>query len=238
MESGKNGLMKFFKSNMVISLLIGMGILFLFIFYLDEVVMFWVRDFHRSRFPGRPLFDIVNRGIEIMGQGSTLTIVILVCYGIGKFFNKKLYEVAKYSLAGFITSGLIVGILKHLIGRGRPRLTTQLDHLNPLIFIGPTMQKKYNALPSGHAAAAFCIAYILSKFFPRYQVIFYLLAVSVGLHRMEELAHVPSDILAGAFVGLLVGRLITSETFNQYKDKVLFKFQSRIRSEKIKPKQG
>jgi len=229
--------MKFFKSNMVIGLLVGIGILFLFIFYLDQVVMSWVRDFHRSRFPGRPLFDLVNRGVEIMGQGNTLTIVLLVCYGIGKFFNKRLYEVAKYSLVGFITSGLVTQILKHLIGRGRPRLTAYLDHLDPLIFIGPTLQKKYNALPSGHAAAAFCVAYIFSKFFPRYKVIFYLLAVLVGLHRMEELAHFPSDILAGALLGLVVGKFITSEAFNQYKDKILLKFRSRIRSEKINPKQ-
>ena len=138
--------MKFFKSNRVIDLLIGIGILFSFFFCLDQVVMSWIMDFHQSTFPGRPLFDIVNRGIEIMDQGSTLTIVILVCYGIGKFFNKKLYEVAKYSLAGFITSGLMIEILKHLIGRGRPRLTAQLDHLNPLIFIGPTMQE--NIMPS------------------------------------------------------------------------------------------
>jgi undecaprenyl-diphosphatase len=172
-----------------------------------------------------------------MGQGNTLTIVLLVCYGVGKFYNKRLYEVAKYSFVGFITSGLVSQILKHLIGRGRPRLTAHLDHLNPLIFLGPTLQKKYDALPSGHAAAAFCVAYIFSKFFPRYKVIFYLLAVSVGLHRMEELAHFPSDILAGAFIGLVVGRFITSETFNQYKDKILLKFQPRIRSEKMKPKQ-
>ena len=229
--------MKILKSKGVLSLLIGIGILFLFIFYLDEVVMHWVRDFHRSRFPGRPLFDLVNRGVEMMGQGNTLTLVILVCYGIGKFFNKRLCEVAKYSLVGFITSGLFVQILKHLIGRGRPRLTGHLDQLDSLIFIGPTLQTKYSALPSGHAAAAFCIAYIFSKFFPKYKMIFYLLAVLVGLHRMEELAHFPSDILAGALIGLVVGKLITSEAFNQYKDKILLKFRSRIRSEKVKPKQ-
>lgn len=229
--------MKFFKSKWVLIFFIGIGILFLFIIYLDGVVMLWVRDFHRSGFPGRPLFNTVNRGIEIMGQGNSLTVVLLVCYGVGKFYHRRLYEAAKYSFVGFITSGLIVQILKHLIGRGRPRLTAHLDHLDPLIFIGPTLQKKYNALPSGHAAAAFCVAYIFSKFFPRYKVIFYLLAVLVGLHRMEELAHFPSDILAGAFIGLIVGRVITSETFNQYKDKVLLKFRPRIRSEKIKSKQ-
>ncbi len=226
--------MKFFKSNIVIGLLIGVGILSLFLFGLDQIVVSWMRDFHRSRFPGRPLFDIVNRGVEIMGQGNTLTVVLLVFYGVGKYFNKRLYEAAKYSLVGFIASGLVAQILKHLIGRGRPKLTV---HLDPLVFIGPTFQKQYVSLPSGHAAAAFCIAYIFSKYFPRYKVIFYLLAVSVGLHRMEELAHFPSDILAGAFIGLIVGRVITSEAFNRYKDKIFLKFQSRIRSKKMKPKQ-
>jgi membrane-associated phospholipid phosphatase len=229
--------MKFHKSTVVLSLLIGLGILFLFIFCLDQVVMSWVRDFHRSRFSGRPLFDILNRGVEIMGQGNTLTVTLLVCYGIGKFYSKRLYEAAKYSLMGFITSGLVVQILKYLIGRGRPRLTSHLDHVNSLIFIGPTLQKKYNAMPSGHAAAAFCVAYLFSKFFPRYKAIFYLLAISVGLHRMEELAHFPSDILAGAFIGLIVGRVITSEAFNRYKDKIYLKFQSRTRPNKKKPKQ-
>jgi len=131
-----------------------------------------------------------------MGQGNTLTIVLLVCYGVGKFYNKRLYEVAKYSFVGFITSGLVSQILKHLIGRGRPRLTAHLDHLNPLIFLGPTLQKNtmpcLQAMRPRHSASP-----IFLKFFPRYKVIFYLLAVSVGLHRMEELAHFPSDILAG-----------------------------------------
>lgn len=140
-------------------------------------------------------------------------------------------------MVGFITSGLSVQILKTLIGRGRPKLTSHLDHLDSLIFIGPTLQKKYNALPSGHGAAAFYIAYIFSKCFPRYKVIFYLLAVLVGLHRMEEMAHFPSDILAGALFGLVVGKLVTLEAFNQYKDKILLKFRSRIRSEKIDIKQ-
>jgi undecaprenyl-diphosphatase len=236
-ESEKKSFMKFFKSKEVLIFLIGIGILFFSIFYLDGLVMPWVRDFHRSRFSGRTLFDIVNRGVEIMGQGNTLTIVLLVCFGFGKFYNRRLYEAAKYSLMGFITSGLVVQILKNLIGRGRPRLTGHLDHVDPLIFIGPTLQNRYSALPSGHAAAAFCVAYLFSKFFPRYKVIFYLLAVLVGLHRMEELAHFPSDILAGAFIGLIVGKVITSETFNRYKDKILLKFRSRIRSKKLRPKQ-
>jgi undecaprenyl-diphosphatase len=149
---------------------------------------------------------------------------------VGKIFSKRLYGVAKYSLVGFITSGLVTVILKHLIGRGRAGLTAHLAHLDPLIFIGPTLQGRYDSFPSGHAAAVFCIAYILSKFFPSYKVVFYSLGVSVGLHRMEELAHFPSDILAGAFIGLVVGRLTTSETFNLYKDKILLKFQSKIRS--------
>jgi membrane-associated phospholipid phosphatase len=57
----------------------------------------------------------------------------------------------------------------------------------------------------------FFFAYTLSRHFPKYRVLFYLFALAVSIDRVEELAHFPSDILAGAIVGLIVGKVFSDK---------------------------
>ncbi len=68
------------------------------------------------------------------------------------------------------------------------------------------------SFPSGHTAAAFAVAPVLAHRFGRLAAIpAYVLAVGTGLGRMEDRKHYLSDVIAGAAIGLTVGRAVAGD---------------------------
>lgn len=66
------------------------------------------------------------------------------------------------------------------------------------------------SLPSGHTTAAFVMATLVLGFFPAFAAFAYGLAVLIGLSRVVLGVHYPSDILAGAVLGILCASLTLS----------------------------
>ncbi|MDH3226823.1 MAG: phosphatase PAP2 family protein [Thermoleophilia bacterium] len=91
-----------------------------------------------------------------------------------------------------LVTGAIVGGLKVTINRTRPN-------------------NAGHSFPSGHTAVAFAGASVLDEHFGwKVGVPAYGLATFTGLGRMEDNKHYLSDVIAGATIGLLVGRAIPS----------------------------
>lgn len=174
--------------------------------YVDRMVVTLMKDFHAHYLLLYSFLRTLDGFVDFIAHGATLIIASLVLYVSGRFFNSSLRELGKRLFTGLVLSGVVVQALKHLIGRARPRLT------DISLFIGPSMRSGYDSFPSGHTALAFCMACILSRYFPRYRVLYYLFAIVVGLERIEDLAHFPSDVLAGAVVGLLLGKIMFPRT--------------------------
>jgi len=64
------------------------------------------------------------------------------------------------------------------------------------------------SFPSGDTAAVFAVATALAPFVSRQWVLtFFTVASSIGILRLAVLAHYPSDVCAGAAIGMLIGRL-------------------------------
>ena len=177
-----------------------------FFFFLDGVVVSFLKN-HYINSAAYKLLEHLDAPMNFISHGVTLlTIAISLCLA-GRFFDKKYYPAGKSLLVGFIASGLIVQILKHIVGRERPRLTDNL------VLAGPSLQSGYDSFPSGHTTVAFCMAYILATHFPRYRVYFYFLATMIGLERVEGIAHFPSDVLAGAITGIVVAKFLLLKVF-------------------------
>lgn len=79
------------------------------------------------------------------------------------------------------------------------------------------------SFPSGHTAAAFSLATSLSITYPKWYVIApsAIWACGVGFARINQGVHYPTDVLAGAAIG--VGCAFANVCVNRWLNKVLFK---------------
>jgi undecaprenyl-diphosphatase len=160
-----------------------------------------MQDINKCSLTFKLLIKTIDPFTKFFSHGATLILgSLFVCLLARSFGEKKLYQASRSLFIGLISSGIIVQVLKHLIGRARPRITYEN------VFIGPSIKGGYDSFPSGHTTLAFCLAFILTEYYPRYKFIFYTFAFMVCLHRLEGPAHFPTDILAGALLGIIVGK--------------------------------
>lgn len=63
------------------------------------------------------------------------------------------------------------------------------------------------SFPSGHTASAFLMAVLVSHFYPQWAIPSFGLATMIGLSRIYNGVHYPSDVLAGLILGLVSARI-------------------------------
>jgi undecaprenyl-diphosphatase len=91
-------------------------------------------------------------------------------------------------------------VLKGIIGRGRPFVGGAADAFHYSHF---TWNEAYASFPSGHAITAFALAFGLASLAPKWRIAIWAYALIIAMTRLVLLAHHPSDVLAGALVGIL-----------------------------------
>lgn len=99
-------------------------------------------------------------------------------------------------------AGLLDQVLKNLLCRARPSAAAA-----GAFFTGfPCVPAPYAlaSFPSGHATTVFAMATILSLWYPRWTAAWLALAAIVGWSRIALGSHFPSDVLAGAILGVAV----------------------------------
>lgn len=101
-------------------------------------------------------------------------------------------------------SGILAQILKHLVGRARPRL---FDEFGAFHFVLPGYPSIYASFPSGHTITAFAGAAALGFFIPRWRPALYGAAAMIAISRVALGAHYPSDVVGGAVIGWLSAHL-------------------------------
>jgi membrane-associated phospholipid phosphatase len=97
-------------------------------------------------------------------------------------------------------SNLVTEVLKYGVGRGRPFVGGEANAFHFSHFAG---NPAYYSFPSGHATTAFALAFAVSSVWPASRFAMALYAVIIAATRLVLLAHHPSDVVAGALIGII-----------------------------------
>ena len=147
---------------------------------LDRDIFNYVHEDMNNKF-----LDKATPIIQLMGDPKGyLGVCVLLC----AFGNDKMYETGKMASAGFVESGLLAFALKETIRRSRPLNKNEED-----------------SFPSGHSTFSFTLATIAGYQYPKLRIPIYLTAMGTGFSRIYLGRHYPSDVLAGAIIGVLIG---------------------------------
>lgn len=128
---------------------------------------------------------------------------------LGRFANLVLVSLAvrlEFVFAAVAVPGLLVTIVKRLIGRVRPSAR------GPFAYVPFSWRPDYAGMPSGHATTAFAAAVAIGAVWPRARVPLWTYAVVIAVSRVAIAAHYPSDVIAGGFVGAC-GALVARRWF-------------------------
>lgn len=145
-----------------------------------------------------PFLDFLMPKITLLGNGG---MIWLLAAG-GLLCTKKYRRHGVLLLAGLLT-GLLVGnvALKHLVARARP---CWLDGSVQLLIANPTDY----SFPSGHTLSSVIGATILTKTDRRFGYAAIPLAALIAFSRLYLYVHFPSDVLAAAVLGVVIGELV------------------------------
>ena len=139
--------------------------------------------------------DTVWKLFSLLGNYGAVWIALAVLL---LFFRKT----RRAGLAMLIALGVGYAVgnvwLKELVMRPRP-FVTHTD-LTPLLDPGDRW-----SFPSGHALSSFAAATALFFFHKKTGLLAYLLAACIAFSRLYASVHYPTDILAGAVLGILCG---------------------------------
>jgi membrane-associated phospholipid phosphatase len=91
-------------------------------------------------------------------------------------------------------------IIKDIIGRGRPFVGGKANAFNFSHFAGT---EAYASFPSGHSITAFALAFAVSAVWPHLRFAMFSYAIAIAASRLVLLAHHPSDVVAGALIGVI-----------------------------------
>lgn len=128
--------------------------------------------------------------------------------------DKQLFKDAVYVGTSVAGTFILTYGLKYLVDRDRP-YERYPDRVHPFSL------ENSPSFPSGHTATAFALATSLSIKYPKWYVIApsAVWACSVGISRMNEGVHYPTDVLAGAAIG--AGCAVANVYINRWLNKWL-----------------
>src|SRR5467141_2258163 len=95
--------------------------------------------------------------------------------------------------------------IKWVVGRGRPFVGGEANAFNFAHFAGT---EAYASFPSGHAITSFALAFAVSAVWPQARPAMIVYAILIAISRLVLLAHHPSDVVAGALIGVVGAMLV------------------------------
>ena len=139
----------------------------------------------------------------LMGDGLICMLTVLLLF----FFKKK--KAALTLFIAYLTSGLIVQLLKRSINQPRPSLYFDQISFHYDHFVTGTEPLRSGSFPSGHTASAFAMATVLVLCLKKKKIslLCLLTAVLVGYSRIYLGQHFLQDVIAGGITGSIFALL-------------------------------
>ncbi len=147
-----------------------------------------------------PVTEALGQLSEIADQPPMLALGALMLVGGLLSGERKVAQAGGRLLASVALATAIKTAVKNAVVRTRPyvlaeegRYETGLERRNE----GP-----YNSFPSGHTADAVAAARAVARVYPEARLPLYAAATAIGIAQIPRCTHYPSDVTAGALVGL------------------------------------
>lgn len=140
----------------------------------------------------KPLFFALTE----FGSPTALLVYSAIVIALG---NTKLKKVAVVLAISFLLASLVTGDIKDLVQRQRPYQGIAPAYLYTNDY----------SFPSGHSVTAFIGATIILAYFGwKWGLVSYFVAALIGMSRIVLDVHYPSDVLAGAVIGIVLGEVV------------------------------
>ncbi|MBM4132809.1 MAG: phosphatase PAP2 family protein [Nitrospira sp.] len=165
---------------------------------LDLPVIRFMRSVHQ------PWLEHGGDLLARLGSGAALVAFSAAMLVAGRLrMQPTLFHAGVQGLVAHGASALVTQLLKHTIGRPRPRVTQEGEFQ-----FEPSFVSGFDSFPSGHTSASFAVATVLARHFPRLGWIGYLAAALIACSRVWRGSHFPTDAVGGAAIGVLIGALL------------------------------
>ena len=170
--------------------------------WVDHPLALWMAQFRKTAFVNvfEVITDLANSAIWY-----TVALVGILLAWRQRKLDASLYtqrlRAALYVIASMVASGLLINLIKVIVGRSRPKLL-----VNEGIADYTPFDRWYDdcSFPSGHSQSIWAAMIALAYIFPRWRVPLLLFAVVVSSSRVIVGAHYASDVIAGAFFAFAV----------------------------------
>jgi len=153
--------------------------------------------------PARILTDFGKDSYVLWVLAATLLVVTLIAVALRGTSRARLqgFGLRLQFLFCAVLVPLLPGeMLKWIAGRGRPFVGGQA---NPFNFVPVAGTEAYFSFPSAHAITAFALAFAVSAVWPWMRGVMIAYALLIAFTRLVLLAQHPSDVVAGALIGVV-----------------------------------
>jgi len=135
----------------------------------------------------------------ILAEFFPYLLIIALAIFLLKDYRKYSKIVIEALVAAFFARFALVSFIRWVLPRARPFLNNNVN----LLF-----EHQGSSFPSGHAAFFFALSTIIYFYNKKIGALFFLTSILIVLARIFSGIHWPSDILAGAIVGIISGLVI------------------------------
>jgi membrane-associated phospholipid phosphatase len=152
--------------------------------------------------------------VAFNGRATNYGIIVApVSVYVAGLIRKDSYQQKTALLAGEAAANatIVTVVLKGATSRLRPKDVPPGDSYSDTWFRsrGNNWLRGRGSFPSGHTSAAFSVATVISRRYPKHRWVPYVaygLAGVVGFSRVSLSSHFPSDVFMGAALGYTIGR--------------------------------